>query len=87
MCYLAYLKQASEVSKGSDIFFFREREVPMWENSVNGGIWIYRPKEADNTRLQWELLLMALAGEQFGSDSQIIGASLVTKTGRHEQLI
>jgi len=46
-----------------DIFFFRNSEVPMWEESPQGGIWIIKIKKDDNINKMWESMLFALIGE------------------------
>ena len=62
-----------------DIFFFRDGEVPMWEQSPQGGIWIIKVKKEDDVDLMWESTLLALVGEQF-NESNVIGASLSLRT-------
>jgi len=58
-----------------DLFFFRDKEVPMWEESPKGGIWITKVKKDDDVDKMWEALLLALIGEQFG-ELNVIGVSL-----------
>jgi len=74
-----YLKKPSEMSRDNDIFFFRENEVPMWEDSPNGGIWIVKIKKEDNIDLMWETLLFALIGEQF-EEPNVLGLALSLRT-------
>ena len=62
-----------------DLFFFRDEEVPMWEESPNGGIWIIKVRKDDNVDLMWEKLLFALIGEQF-EEPKVIGAGLSLRT-------
>ena len=69
------MKQPEEMPKETDVFFFRDQEVPMWENSPHGGIWITKIKKEDDVALMWESLLLALIGEQFG-DPTVIGVSI-----------
>ena len=75
MIYLTHLKEPADLPQNSDIFFFRDKEVPMWEHSPKGGVWITKVQKEDNVALMWESLLLAAIGEQFG-DSQVIGVSL-----------
>jgi len=62
-----------------DLFFFREHEVPMWEESPNGGIWIIKVKKEDNVDKMWEHLLFSLIGEQF-EEPKVIGLGLSLRT-------
>lgn len=62
-----------------DIFFFREGEVPMWEESPQGGTWIDKVKKEDDIDHMWEGVLFALIGEQF-EEPNVIGASLSLRT-------
>lgn len=55
-----YMKKPSEMPREIDLFFFREGEVPMWEESPNGGIWIIKIKKEDNVNKMWESLLLSL---------------------------
>lgn len=72
----------------TDVFFFKENQVPMWEESPEGGIWITKlKKHSDNVNLMWEQLLLALAGELFGSESSVTGVSLLTRGLKGEQMI
>ena len=54
---------ANEMPREIDLFFFRYGEVPMWEESPKGGIWITKIKKEDNVDAMWEALLLALVGE------------------------
>jgi len=67
------------MSRDNDIFFFREKEVPMWEDSPHGGIWIVKIKKEDNIDVMWETLLFALIGEQF-EEPNVLGLSLSLRT-------
>lgn len=58
--YFVYMKKPSEMPREIDLFFFREGEVPMWEESPNGGIWIIKIKKEDNVNKMWESLLLSL---------------------------
>lgn len=62
-----------------DLFFFRDQEVPMWEESPLGGIWIAKIKKDDNCDKMWESLLLGLIGEQF-EEPKVIGLSLSLRT-------
>ena len=48
-----------------DIFFFRHQEVPMWEESPHGGIWIIKIKRDDNIDKMWESILFAMIGKYY----------------------
>ena len=69
------MKSAQEMPREIDLFFFRDKEVPMWEESPKGGIWITKVKKDDDVDKMWEALLLALIGEQFG-ELNVIGVSL-----------
>jgi translation initiation factor 4E len=58
----------------SDIHLFKENLKPMWEEEGNrlGGKWILRLKKGLSTRL-WELLVLAVIGEQFNVGKEICG--------------
>tara|TARA_B110000285_G_C14679204_1_gene403863 strand:+ start:70 stop:225 length:156 start_codon:yes stop_codon:yes gene_type:complete len=49
--------------KEMDLFLFKEGEVPMWEESPNGGIWITKLKFHENVDLMWESLMFSIIGE------------------------
>jgi hypothetical protein len=61
--YYSHMCPANEMPREIDIFFFRYGEVPMWEESPKGGIWITKIKKEDNVDAMWEALLLALVGE------------------------
>jgi translation initiation factor 4E len=67
------------MNRENDLFFFRENEVPMWEDSPHGGIWIAKIKKEDNIDLMWETLLFALIGEQF-EEPNVVGLALSLRT-------
>ena len=73
--YYVFMKSAQEMPREIDLFFFRDNEVPMWEESPKGGIWITKVKKDDDVDKMWEALLLALIGEQFG-ELNVIGVSL-----------
>lgn len=50
-----------------DIFFFRNDEVPMWEESPDGGVWIFKVKKNDNIDKMWESLLLNIIGKLSGN--------------------
>ena len=58
-----FMKSAQEMPKDIDLFFFREGEIPMWEESPLGGIWITKVRREDDVDNMWESLLLALIGE------------------------
>ena len=72
--YYVQFKEIEEIIQSNKLFFFCASEVPMWEESPDGGIWITKVKKEDNAALMWESLLLALIGEHFG-DSNVIGVS------------
>lgn len=73
------MNSAQEMPREIDIFFFRHGEVPMWEESPNGGIWITKIRKDDNVDAMWEALLLATIGEQF-AEQNVIGVSLSLRT-------
>jgi translation initiation factor 4E len=94
--YYVYMKRPSHMPREIDLFFFRDGETPMWEDSPNGGIWISKIRKDDDIDKMWETILFALIGEQF-EEPLVIGASLSLRTkerllqiwlkdGRNDQL-
>ncbi|CAM2703718.1 unnamed protein product [Rotaria socialis] len=73
-CYYDHMKFPSELPLYSDVHLFKENLKPMWEEEGNrlGGKWILRLKKGLSTRL-WELLVLALIGEQFNVGKEICG--------------
>ena len=73
-CYYDHMNFPSELPFYSDIHLFRENLKPMWEEEGNrlGGKWILRLKKGLSTRL-WELLILAIIGEQFNVGKEICG--------------
>jgi translation initiation factor 4E len=73
-CYYDHMKFPSELPFYSDIHLFKENLKPMWEEEGNrlGGKWILRLKKGLSTRL-WELLILAVIGEQFNVGKEICG--------------
>lgn len=61
--YYVYMKRPSVMPREIDLFFFRDKEVPMWEESPLGGVWIVKVKKEDNIDKMWESMLFALIGE------------------------
>lgn len=61
--YYVYHKSAHDMPREIDLFFFRDGEVPMWEQSPDGGIWITKVRKDDDVDRMWEALLLALIGE------------------------
>ena len=78
--YYAFMKSTDDMPREIDLFFFRDGEVPMWEESPNGGVWINKIKKEDNADKMWEALLLAMIGEQFSADTGVIGVSLSLRT-------
>jgi hypothetical protein len=82
------MKRPNVMNQDTDLFFFRQGEVPMWEENPLGGIWITKLKRNENINLMWEQLLLALTGEHFNhNESSVIGASLLTRGTKREQMI
>ena len=73
--YFVFMKKVNELPREIDLFFFRAGEIPMWEESPKGGIWITKCKKDDDVDAMWESILLALVGEQF-KDLNVIGVSL-----------
>ena len=73
--FKVYLKGISSLPKEMDLFLFKEGEVPMWEESPQGGIWITKFKQHENVDLMWESLMFSLIGEQF-NEPNVIGVNL-----------
>jgi translation initiation factor 4E len=73
--YYVFLKKPSDMPRDIDIFFFRNDEVPMWEDSPNGGVWIIKIQPDDNLDKMWESMLFALIGEQF-EEPTVLGTGL-----------
>ncbi|CAF2144529.1 unnamed protein product [Rotaria magnacalcarata] len=73
-CYYDHMKFPSELPLYSDVHLFKENLKPMWEEEGNrlGGKWILRLKKGLSTRL-WELLVLAIIGEQFNVGKEICG--------------
>ncbi|CAF1450305.1 unnamed protein product [Adineta steineri] len=73
-CYYDHMKFPSDLPLYSDIHLFKENLKPMWEEEGNrlGGKWILRLKKGLSTRL-WELLVLAVIGEQFNVGKEICG--------------
>lgn len=61
--FYVFMKKPSEMPREIDIFFFRQQEVPMWEESPFGGIWIIKIKRDDNIDKMWESILFAMIGK------------------------
>ena len=40
--YYVFLKKPSDMPRDIDLFFFRHNELPMWEESPHGGVWIVK---------------------------------------------
>ena len=57
------MKKVQLMPRDIDIFFFKDGEVPMWEESPDGGIWITKIRKEDDIDSMWEALLLALIGE------------------------
>ena len=73
--YYSRMHLVAEMPREVDLFLFRDGEVPMWEESPKGGIWISKCRKEDNVDAMWEALTFAMIGEQF-ADSNVIGVNL-----------
>merc|ERR1719498_1707730 len=51
--YYVYLKKPTDMPRDIDLFFFREKNMPMWEDSPNGGVWIVKLGKEDNIDKMW----------------------------------
>ncbi|CAF1254021.1 unnamed protein product [Adineta ricciae] len=73
-CYYDHMKFPADLPLYSDVHLFKENLKPMWEEEGNrlGGKWILRLKKGLSTRL-WELLVLAVIGEQFSVGKEICG--------------
>ncbi|CAF0762428.1 unnamed protein product [Didymodactylos carnosus] len=72
--YYDHMKVPGDLPLYSDIHLFKENLKPMWEEegNRNGGKWILRLKKGLSSRL-WELLILAVIGEQFQVGKEICG--------------
>ena len=73
--YYSYMKNPKEMRREFDIYFMRDKELPMWEvsycyvkwlavqESPCGGVWLLKVKRQDNVNKMWESLLFALIGK------------------------
>ena len=70
------MKRPSEIKSHTDIFMFRDNEMPMWEKSPKGSTLIIKI-ERDNPHLSiyWEKLLFMCVGEAM-EDLNIIGVAI-----------
>ncbi|CAO3682340.1 unnamed protein product [Rhizopus stolonifer] len=73
----SHLRRPSELPNISDYHLFKQGVRPVWEDDVNinGGKWIVRIKKGLASRY-WELLVLAIIGDQFEVDDEICGAVL-----------
>ncbi|KAI8638806.1 translation initiation factor eIF 4e-like domain-containing protein [Parasitella parasitica] len=73
----SHLRRPSELPNISDYHLFKEGVRPVWEDTVNidGGKWIVRLKKGLASRY-WELLVLAIIGDQFDVKDEICGAVL-----------
>ncbi|CDH58851.1 eukaryotic translation initiation factor 4e type2 isoform 3 [Lichtheimia corymbifera JMRC:FSU:9682] len=73
----SHLRRARDLPIVSDYQLFKQGVRPVWEDDANihGGKWIVRLKKGLATRY-WELLVLAIIGEQFDVNDEICGAVL-----------
>jgi translation initiation factor 4E len=79
----SHLKHPSALPTMSEYHFFKFGIRPIWEDDVNkeGGKWVIRIKKGVADRY-WELLVLALAGDQFGdAGDEVCGAVVSVKNG------
>ena len=71
-----HMKRPDEIETNTDIFMFREKEMPMWEKCPNGCTLIIKiNRENLKLNLYWEKLLFMCVGEAL-EDLNIIGVAL-----------
>lgn len=74
--HYVHMKRPDEIISDIDIFMFRETEMPMWEESPNGGTLIVKLKrDHPCINLYWERLMLMCIGEGLG-DTNLIGVAL-----------
>ncbi|KAI8138232.1 translation initiation factor eIF 4e-like domain-containing protein [Fennellomyces sp. T-0311] len=73
----SHLRRPSDLPNISDYHLFKQGVRPVWEDDANihGGKWIVRLKKGLASRY-WELLVLAIIGEQFDVQGEICGAVL-----------
>ncbi|ORY99154.1 translation initiation factor eIF 4e-like domain-containing protein [Syncephalastrum racemosum] len=73
----SHLRRPSGLPNISDYHLFKFGVRPVWEDeaNINGGKWIVRLKKGLASRY-WELLVLAIIGEQFDVQGEICGAVL-----------
>ncbi|KAI9264422.1 translation initiation factor eIF 4e-like domain-containing protein [Sporodiniella umbellata] len=73
----SHLRRPSDLPNISDYHLFKQGVRPVWEDDVNinGGKWIVRIKKGLASRY-WELLVLAIIGNQFDVGNEICGAVL-----------
>ena len=81
--YYSHMKRPHELPPFSSYCLFKEDIKPMWEDKANraGGSWIMflQPERAS---IAWELLIVAMVGEQFSLGEEICGATVKVKHDR-----
>jgi translation initiation factor 4E len=83
MTVYSYLKRPSTLPIMSEYHFFKYGIRPIWEDEVNkeGGKWVIRIKKGVADRY-WELLVLALSGDQFGdAGDEVCGAVVSVRNG------
>jgi translation initiation factor 4E len=78
--YYCYLRKPTELPRNIELKFFRKYEIPMWEDSPNGGCWIVKLSMHKSINQKWERLLFACIGEHF-NDLNVIGVVLSLRAG------
>ncbi|CAG0914151.1 unnamed protein product [Notodromas monacha] len=78
----SYLKRPSELTTNSDFHMFKDGIKPLWEDDANrnGGKWIVRLRKGLSSRF-WEILCMAMLGEQFMVGEEICGVVVSVRYG------
>jgi len=66
--YYSYLKGPDTLPKGSTLYIFRDKLVPMWETFPEGACWTFKLNR-DDSRLNhvWEDTFLSCIGEGLGS--------------------
>jgi translation initiation factor 4E len=83
MTVYGHLKRPSTLPTMSEYHFFKFGIRPIWEDEVNkeGGKWVIRIKKGVADRY-WELLILALSGDQFGdAGDEVCGAVVSVRNG------
>lgn len=77
-----HILRPESIPDQTDIFVFKDGIKPIWEDQANsrGGQLIFRVPKALSGRC-WELILLAMIGEQFDTGNELCGAVLSVRVG------